>query len=97
MPYTLELNDPETKIEYLNSLYSTVLLKDIVKRKNIKDVGLLEDLSSFLCDSVGSIISAKSIADTLTSKGRKVSSLTIENYICCEFVIVTFSFEVGSL
>ncbi len=81
MPYTLELNDPETKIEYLNSLYSTILLKDIVKRKNIKDVGLLEDLSSFLCDSVGSIISAKSIADTLTSKGRKVSSITIDNYI----------------
>lgn len=35
----------------------------------------------FLCDSIGSIISSKSISDIITSKGRKVSSITVDNYI----------------
>ena len=80
MPYVTKLNDIEIIKEYLQTLYNTILLKDIVKRKSIKNVGILEDLSRFLCDSIGSIISPKSIADTMTSKGRKVSSITIDNY-----------------
>ena len=81
MPYITKLNDKEIINEYLQTLYNTILLKDIVKRKSIKDVSVLEGLSNFLCDNIGSIVSPKSISDTMTSKGRKVSSLTIDNYI----------------
>ena len=89
MPYITKLDDKEIIKEYLQTLYNTILLKDIVKRKSIKDVGILEDLSRFLCDSIGSIISPKSISDTMTSKGRKVSSITIDNYITylCESLL----------
>lgn len=81
MPYTTKLDDKEIIIEYLQTLYNTILLKDIVKRKSINEVGILEDLSKFLCDNIGSIVSSKSISDSLTSKGRKVSSITVNNYI----------------
>ena len=81
MPYVTKLNDKDIIIEYLQTLYNTIILKDIVKRKSIKDVGILEDLTRFLCDNIGSIVSSKSISDTMTSKGRKVSSITINNYI----------------
>lgn len=81
MPYVARLNDEEIIIEYLQTLYNTIILKDIVARKSINYVGILEDLSKYLCDNIGNFMSAKSIADTLTSKGRKVSSITIDNYI----------------
>ena len=81
MPYVARLNDEEIIIEYLQTLYNTIILKDIVARKSINYVGILEDLSKYLCDNIGNFVSAKSIADTLTSKGRKVSSITIDNYI----------------
>ena len=81
MPYITKINDKEIIVEYLQTLYNTILLKDIVKRKAIKEIGILEDLTKFLCDSIGSIISFKSISDTMTSKGRKVSSITVDNYI----------------
>lgn len=81
MPYITKINDKEIIVEYLQTLYNTILLKDIVKRKAIKEIGILEDLTKFLCDSIGSIISSKSISDTMTSKGRKVSSITVDNYI----------------
>ena len=81
MPYITKLNDSEIVVDYLQTLYNTILLKDIVKRKSIKEVGILEDLTKFLCDSIGSIVSPKSISDTMTSKGRKVSSITVDNYI----------------
>ena len=89
MPYALQIEDKEAKIEYLQNLYNTIVLKDIVKRKQIKDVSILEDISSFICDSIGSIVSPKSIADTLSSRGRKVSSITVDNYLTylCESLL----------
>lgn len=80
-PYTAYLEDEEIRRDYLQGIYHTVLLKDIVERKRIQDVTLLESVIRFLFDNVGNIVSAKKIADALTSYGRKTTSATIENYI----------------
>ena len=80
-PYTTRLADDETYREYVNGIYSTVLLKDIVGRKNIADVGLLEAIIAFMFDNIGNIVSVKKIADTLTSYGRKTSAATVSTYI----------------
>lgn len=80
-PYTAYLEDEEIRRDYLQGIYHTVLLKDIVERKRIQDVTLLESVIRFLFDNVGNIVSAKKIADALTSYGRKTTSATVENYI----------------
>lgn len=80
-PYTAYLEEEEIRRDYLQGIYHTVLLKDIVERKRIQDVSLLESVIRFLFDNVGNIVSAKKIADTLTSYGRKTTSATVENYI----------------
>lgn len=80
-PYTAFIEDREIKKDYLSGIYHTVLLKDIVARKRISDVALLESVVRFLFDNIGNMVSPKKISDSLTSYGRKTSSVTVENYI----------------
>jgi len=81
-PYALSLQDRPTVLnQYLQGIYSTIILKDVVAKNGITDVMLLESIIRFLLDSVGNLISTKKIADTLTTGGRKTSSPTVEKYI----------------
>lgn len=81
-PYTLELNGSKKNIrEYLGGIYSTVVLKDIIARKNFNDVFMLESIIRFMFDNIGNLCSIKKIADTMTSDGRKITSPTVENYL----------------
>lgn len=67
--------------KYLDSIFSTVVFKDIMARNKITDKTLLENILKFIFDSIGSPISTKKISDTLTSKGISTSNHTVENYI----------------
>ena len=83
MPGNIDIikTNPNGTDKYLDGIFSTVVYKDIMIRNNINDKMLLESVLKFIFDSIGSPISTKKISDTLTSKGRKVSNHTIENYI----------------
>jgi predicted AAA+ superfamily ATPase len=84
-PYTQELaarEDGKKQIQnYLGGIYNTILLKDIVARKNVADVFMLESLVRFMFDNIGCETSTKKIADSMTSAGRKISVHTVESYI----------------
>ncbi len=80
-PYIALLEDKELQKEYISGIYHTVLLKDIVARKQITQVPILESVIQFLFDNIGNIVSPKKIADTLTSYHKKTNSVTVENYI----------------
>ena len=80
-PYTASIEDDDIRRDYLQGIYSTVLLKDIVARKRVNDVELLESVIKFLFDNVGNIVSTKKIADTLTSMGRKTTTVTVDSYV----------------
>ncbi|MDR2723669.1 MAG: ATP-binding protein [Holosporaceae bacterium] len=81
-PYTLELEGNKELIrDYLSGIYNTVILKDVVARKNISDIALLERVIRFMFDNIGSLTSIKKISDTITSDGCKISNHTVENYI----------------
>lgn len=80
-PYTAYIEEEDVRRDYLQGIYHTVLLKDIVERKRIQDVALLESVVKFLFDNVGNMVSSKKIADSLTSFGRKTTSATVEHYI----------------
>ena len=81
-PYTMKLEEKEEVIQqYLESIYSTVMLKDIISRKKIADVMILESVIRFIFDNIGNLISTKKISDTMTSDGRKVDVKTVGKYI----------------
>jgi uncharacterized protein len=67
--------------QYLHSIYSTILLKDVVMRNNVRDAVLLEKLVEYLIDNCGNITSAKSLSDYLKAQFRKTSIETVQHYI----------------
>lgn len=81
-PYAIELkNQPRDVKAYLEGIYNTVVVKDIVSRKKITDVIMLENVIRFVFDNIGNKLSIRKIADTLNSDGRKTDTKTIEKYI----------------
>ena len=80
-PYLINLENPKEKLEYLDSIYNTVIVKDVINRKKVNDIMMLESICRFLFDSIGSNISTKKISDTLASNGRKNSVHTVEEYV----------------
>jgi len=86
MPYLKYLQFAETPShQYLQDLYNSVVLKDIVKRNNIRDVDLLERIIAYITANIGTVFSATSISNYFKSEKRTVSTETILNYIkACE-------------
>ncbi len=70
-----------TTTPYLNAVLDTLLLRDVVKRHNIRDVSTLERILFFAMDNVGSLVSVKSIADYFKSQGLRVSVETVSQYL----------------
>jgi predicted AAA+ superfamily ATPase len=67
--------------QYLEGIYNTVLVKDVMTRKKLNDVTLVKAVAGFLSSNIGSPVSAKKIADTLTSNGRPTGVATVEIYL----------------
>lgn len=80
-PYTLELDTNDSLTDYLRGVYDTIMVKDIVNRKKIKDVMMLESVVRFVADNIGNMLSTKRIADIMTAEGRKIDPKTVERYI----------------
>ena len=72
--------DEDDAIEYQKDVLNTVLLKDVISRNNIRNVPFLENLTNFIADNIGKIISASSISKYMKSQGTNVSSDTIIDY-----------------
>ena len=81
-PYALKLDyNPNIIRDYLESIYNTIVIKDIMNRKQITDSMMLQSVLKFIFDNVGNPFSTKKIADTMTSNGRKIDSKTVEKYL----------------
>ena len=81
-PYLLNLDDNNAFIRnYLEGIYNTVLMKDIIARHKIKDTMMLQSLIKFIFDNIGQLVSTNKISNTLNSNNRKCSVNTIESYL----------------
>lgn len=81
-PYVSNLEVEKNQIyDYLKSIYDTIILKDVISRKKITDVMMLERVIRFLADNIDNPLSTKKISDTMTSNGRSINVRTVESYI----------------
>lgn len=81
-PFIAETQIDEQKAkEYVRSLYDTIIVRDVVDRLRVSDVSTLLNITKFLLHNIGSKVSHKKIADTLTSSGNKVDQKTVSKYI----------------
>lgn len=82
--------DEQDAREYQMDIYSTVLLKDVIRRNNIRNVTFLENLAHFIADNAGKMCSANSIAKYMRSQGENITSSAIINYaryLCESYMI----------
>ena len=73
--------DETPSFEYLNDIYSTVLVKDVLQYNNIRDVDLFNHIFSYILTNVGQRFSANSIKTYLKNKNKNISVDTILNYL----------------
>ena len=82
MPYLGNLGyEEEPSRQYLNDLYNSVQLKDIIKRNKVRDEDLLERIISYVLANIGTTFSATSISKFLKNENRNVAADTIINYL----------------
>lgn len=82
LPYLRNLPlEADIVFEYLQNVYSTILLKDVVKRENIRNVDFLETLANYTADNVGNLFSANNISRYLKSQNVAISPLQVINYL----------------
>ena len=67
--------------EYINAIYDTIILRDIVKRNNIRNTAFLEKVIQFIFGNVAQIFSAKRVVDFLKKEHRRTNIETVYNYI----------------
>ena len=81
LPYLINLPlTDEVVNEYLKSVYSTIVFRDVVSRYNLRNIDFLEKLIRFLAENIGSLFSAKNISDYLKSQHTTISVTQIQNY-----------------
>lgn len=81
-PYTLELEGQSDEIRsYLEGLYNTIVVKDIINHSKISEPMMLKSILKFIFDNIGNSLSSKKIADTMTSSGRRIDTRTVEKYL----------------
>ena len=79
--YRVPLEDERTRTEYLGSIYDTIFVKDIVRRKNVRNVSQLDNLAHFVADNSGKVFSANSISKYLKGSAMAVSANTVSEYM----------------
>ena len=85
----LNYNENASKV-YLSDAFSSVVVKDIAKRNNIRDIDLLERIIAYVMSNMGCTFSASSLSRYFKSQDRRVSVDTILNYL--KFAMEAFLF-----
>ncbi len=67
--------------DYLQGVYNTILVRDIIARENIRNTPFIENLTSFIADNIGKMISVANISKTMRQRGEKGSDEMVSNYI----------------
>ena len=99
MPFLSNINfKPEISKNYLQDIFNSVVLKDIVKRNNIRDVGLLERIIAYALSNVGRSFSATSISKYFKAENRTVAPETILNYLkACEEAYLLYRLKIQDI
>lgn len=86
-PYVIKQKNEQKKTEqaelciYLEGIYHTILVKDIIEQKKITDTSMLKKVLRFVFQNIGTPLSAKKISDAMISGGKKTDAKTVEKYL----------------
>lgn len=79
--YRLGLENEDMVWEYVQNIYNTIVLKDVVQREGLRNVTLFENLMSYVSDNIGQLVSATSLSKYLKSQRVELTPLSAINYL----------------
>ena len=74
-------NDDESKANYLNDVFETLVIRDIVKKYKIRNMPLLEKITDYLMNNISNVVSANKMASMLVPNKIKTNDKTVGAYI----------------
>lgn len=89
-----DISDEAQIRDYLQGVYNTILLRDVISRCEIRNVQFMENLVAFIADNIGKMISVRNIANTMKSQGVKITEYLTSSYLrnlCDAFIIAPTS------
>jgi hypothetical protein len=81
LPQRFLLQEDLSVRTYLDDVYNTIVIKDVIARNKITDIDLLKRLTAFLLDNAGNPFSANSFCNKLKAEGVNTTVATLMNYI----------------
>ena len=82
LPHTLSLGTEKKKIDYLNNLFESVYLIDILERHRIKNKAEFEELVKIIASGIGAPTNPTKLENTFKSvKKINIDSVTISRYL----------------
>lgn len=81
LPFLVNLSQYDIAKQYVESIYNTILVNNIMAKKKVSDIVLLNNLFQYLCDNLSNLLSSKKISDNLNLLGNKTNHLTIKSYL----------------
>lgn len=85
-----DIDDEAQVRDYLQGVYNTIMMKDIILREKIRNITFIENLSAFIADNIGKLISVSNIAKYMKSQGEQISeplTSTYLDYLCKALLI----------
>ncbi|MDE6269850.1 MAG: ATP-binding protein, partial [Muribaculaceae bacterium] len=79
--YRLGLENVDMVWEYVQNIYNTIVLKDVVQREGLRNITLFENLMAYVSDNTGQLVSATSISKYLKSQHVELTPLSAINYL----------------
>ena len=71
----------EDKYNYISEVYNTLIVRDIIRRYNIKNKDLLNNLNDFLMENISNITTTRNIEKEFIKNGNIITNKTIGKYI----------------
>ena len=83
LPFLTQIPMADTKVrtDYLGSIYDTIFVKDVITRRKMRNVTMMDNLARFVADNTGKIFSSNSIAKYLKGKANAISANTVGEYM----------------
>jgi len=81
LPELVNFNQSEIIKNYIESLKSTIILRDIISRHTIKDISLLDDIFRFIISNIGNLTSVSNIVKYYKNLGKKTNYETVALYL----------------
>ena len=80
-PVLPSIQEDKIKDSVLEGIYTSIILKDVASRGEVREIGVLDRVVTYLLDTIGSTISIKKISDALNAEGVKTNPTSIDKYV----------------